>query len=490
MRRLTTRIDTLSARGVLVSMSLAFIAAHTLYFAAGIRFDAFPLVWGWHYLDPALLRARLLESLWYLHSQPPLFNLFLGGMLKVFPGNEGIAFQSVYLGLGFVLYLAVFSICRGLGVSRLIALGVSTALMVSPSFVLYEHWLFYTFPIATILTLSTLLLQRFLSTGKQWYACGLFVTLALLCGMRSLFHIGYYVLIGAALVVKLPQYRRTLLLALIIPGLFVGSLYLKNAVLFGECTASSWFGMSLWKISGRQLPEAQLRQLVAADRLSPLALIDVYSAPEAYPAQYRATRQYAHIPALSQLRKSTGAKNLNHISIVAVSHQYRTDAMYVLRHHPQAFLIGLSGASFGYFKTSSDLEFLAKNKQRIRLMDTIYNYLLYGKVPYNILATGLVPIDSDQPQFFYIFLLIGLPLLVVNGLKLAVWRDAAIRLSSHQRIVIGYVCFNLLYVALIATVFEIGENNRIRFGTDPLYVVLLGVFIQYTLCSQSRSCQR
>lgn len=46
---------------------------------------------------------------------------------------------------------------------------------------------------------------------------------------------------------------------------------------------------------------------------------------------------------------------------------------------------------------------------------------------------------------------------------------------------IGYLCFNIAYVGLIASLFEIGENNRIRFSTDPLSIVLLGVAIQGAL---------
>ena len=35
------------------------------------------------YLDPLLLKSDLLKSLFYLHSQPPIFNLFLGIVLKL-----------------------------------------------------------------------------------------------------------------------------------------------------------------------------------------------------------------------------------------------------------------------------------------------------------------------------------------------------------------------------------------------------------------------
>ena len=61
----------------------AFVISHIVYYAMGVRFDeTSPLTFA-QYLDEALLKHNLLESLLYLHSQPPLFNLFLGIVLTI-----------------------------------------------------------------------------------------------------------------------------------------------------------------------------------------------------------------------------------------------------------------------------------------------------------------------------------------------------------------------------------------------------------------------
>ncbi len=62
----------------LLAVIAMFLLSRSAAMAAGVRFDASPLGYFLQYLDPHLLRARLGESLWYLHSQPPLFNLLLG----------------------------------------------------------------------------------------------------------------------------------------------------------------------------------------------------------------------------------------------------------------------------------------------------------------------------------------------------------------------------------------------------------------------------
>lgn len=85
------------------------------------------------------------------------------------------------------------------------------------------------------------------------------------------------------------------------------------------------------------------------------------------------------------------------------------------------------------------------------------------------------------------FFLIGLPLILAHGLGLALINQPIIgSLTRNQRIAIAYICFNILYGALIGNTFEIGENNRFRFETDPFYIVLLGLFIHYYVIPRLR----
>ena len=50
-------------------------------------------------------------------------------------------------------------------------------------------------------------------------------------------------------------------------------------------------------------------------------------------------------------------------------------------------------------------------------------------------------------------------------------------LDWGQRVLIVYLCFNIVYVAVVGNLFEMGESNRFRFVTDPLHLVLLGLFV-------------
>jgi hypothetical protein len=66
----------------------------------GLRFDASPWQGFWHLVDSDLLETRLAESILYLHSQPPLFNLALGLYAKAFGAAFELARQITFPALG------------------------------------------------------------------------------------------------------------------------------------------------------------------------------------------------------------------------------------------------------------------------------------------------------------------------------------------------------------------------------------------------------
>jgi len=449
-----------------------FALAHTGYWLAGIRFDASPLRYFWQFLDPELLRHRLLESLLYLHIQPPLFNLFLGLVLKLGLADPTPLFWAIYVGCGLALYLALFELMQRLGVSEVLAFVLSTWFMVSPSFVLYEHWLFYTFPLALLLTLSALALHAFLAEGRGWQAAAFCGLLFLLAGTRSLFQWPYYLVSVGGVGWAWRERRRVLASAAVVPLLLLLALYGKNLVLFGRFATSSWLGMNLWGVVSRNVPLAERQAWVAAGEVSPLALIDRFAPLDQYPSQFRGPALYAGVPAVSQLYKSTGAVNYNHIGYLAVSDQYLRDALAVALHRPRFYLLGVAKGWFHYFRSSSDYLFLEANRKRIALLNALYDYLFYGKLPFDLSKVPGLPLNEGDARHAYLFLLIGLPMLVGFGLR-AVWRG-----EPARRTVIAYLCFAIMYVAFTGNLLEVGENNRFRFMTDPLYVVLLGLLLQ------------
>ncbi len=84
-----------------------FVLSHALYGLLGVQFDSSTLLPYMQFIDPPLLRERLLESLWYYHAHPPLLNLFTGVGLKLFGEHADVYFVVCFHALGLALALAV-----------------------------------------------------------------------------------------------------------------------------------------------------------------------------------------------------------------------------------------------------------------------------------------------------------------------------------------------------------------------------------------------
>jgi hypothetical protein len=489
-RKLSEYIDSLSPGRLTAVLAAVFAGAHVFYYALGVRFDDTPLAWYWQYLDPQLLKDKLLESVFYMHSQPPLFNLFLGAVLKIAGYHSRNAFRGVYLGLGLILYLSLFWLQVKLGVSRVVAFAVSTLFLLSPSFVLYEHWLFYAFPVAALLTSSALLFYEVLARRRAWATAALFGCLFLLCGIRHIFHLACYAAVAAAVAACCAGARRKVLVFATAPFLLLFSFYLKNYVLFGEFAVTSWTGMNLWQMTGLNLTLEEKESFLAEGKQSEASLAKPFATLADYPAAYADASRFAGVDALTRPYKSTGPDNYNHLAYVAISRAYLADSLYVVRRFPRSYLKGLLRSWYIYFKSSSDyvsgVRFLdeAGNLGRVRLVNELFDRALYGKVtfqPATRLISDLFLMEKEEPV--YVYLWICLPLLLYYGFRAAsrkeTFGEGAV--GRNRRRTVLYVCGCVLYVALVANGFSWAETNRMRFATDPLYAVLLGLFIEYAV---------
>ena len=470
-----------SRRGMLVYLGALFAVIQGGYLLLGVRFDCTPLTYAYQIMDVELLRTRLLESSFYLHSQPPGFNLFLGAVLKLFPQAYTTAFWVIYLSCGLVLYGAVFLLQRQLGVSRPIAFVLSTLFIASPSFVLWEHHLFYTFPLMVLLTVSALLFHKSLDSDKVWWLLGFFFALVLLCVMRSLFQLMFY-FGAAALLVAFSRNRKRVAVVALVMLVPILSLYVKNWVVFDMFGTSSWMGEGAWMNIGRNISTEDRQKLVREGKLSELALIRWYSPVEDHPAGYTGVVKHADIPVLSETRKSTGGVNYNHEAYIRISDQRMRDFLAAGRYCPKAVMGGVAAGCFVSLTSTSDYGlFTEGDLDAVAPIRHFYDFALYGKIPLDLSKVQGFP-KSNHPRYVYMFLLVGLPLLLVFALRRAIagFRHNA-GLPRIQRATILYLCLTILYVAVVANTLGGGENNRYRFKTDPMYLALLGMFLQFRL---------
>lgn len=457
---------------LLLLLAGIFLLVHLLYWMAGIAFDVSTLDWYWQFIDTELLKTRLLESLFYLHSQPPLYNLFLGLVLKAGGEVYPTLFLCLHLLMGFALYLALFHLLRLFTLSRALSLTLATLFLIQPAFVLYEMMLFYTLPQTLALTLAAVCLIRFWRGADLLTPTGLFLCLLALGGTWGAYHLACFLLVTASLVYLNRTRWRAILIGSALPLILLTAIYLKNYLLFGRFTASTWLGMNVWYLSAKNLSEETIAKMIQEGKVSELSRIGPFAPLSSYPPSWRETAGFEGIPILREERRSNGNPSFHHLAYTGISDQFLRDTIAMTRAYPASYLKGSLGAWFLYFRSASDFHGVERNRKRISAYNALFDRIVFLKTP-EILAQG------GRRYPVYLSLLIGLPLLTLYAIRLLFLKSPDKRaLSEDLRVGLIFLCFHILFVALAGNALQSGENNRFRFTTDPFFLVILGLFLK------------
>lgn len=454
-----------------------FTVSRALYALLGLRFDSTTLPGYMQFIDPQLLRDRLLESLWYYHAHPPLLNLFAGIGLKLFGDNADGYFALTFHALGLTMALAVYILTLRLTGARPAAIIATGLLVFSPAFVLYENWLMYTFPSAALLTISALLLHQYLATRRTGWAVAFFTMLAILLLTRSIFHLAWMLLVAMLLAIVLRQWWRQVLLAAAAPLVVVALWYGKNYYYFGTFGTSTAAGLGLANITTLMVERESLYPLFQDGRLSQYVMVSRYERPELlFMLQ---TPVHTGIPILDQVKKSDGRHyNYNNLQMVGANRYYMRDAIEVIRTFPASYAIGLLVSNRLFFSpTNMNGYFSPENRAAALPMERIFNPLLYG--------VGAKPGFMQQPHFGFV----GRNEMEVNtsAMLIALWCVllaygyvqarrgvvAADPESKPRALVLGFIVLTALYLYVVATTLELSENYRYRFNIEPLFMVLM-----------------
>jgi hypothetical protein len=301
------------------------------------------------------------------------------------------------------------------------------------------------------------MLEIYVRTRRGVSGWAFFISLFLLCGIRSMYHLGYYVLIACAVAVVVRGNRRQVLWMALIPGVILFSFYAKNYVLFDKFSVFSFLGKSPWIKTVGNLPWEERVRLADEGKISKVSLVERFYAVEYYPPEIRDVAGYENIPVLRQTTKSTGEVNYNHLSQIAVSDIYMKDALAVIRMRPKLFLCTTAWAGLTYFSpmplTPPRLQWL------VRAYDVI---TLKIDVP----VSRWIPQLGASRHVPYLALLIGMPLLMMYGCYLAI---------RSRNPVLLFMAFTIVYVTALSIIVELAETNRYRFEIDPFLIAFLGL---------------
>jgi hypothetical protein len=430
----------LPARWGAVIVGLAFLASRFWYHARGIRFDVSTIPYFDQLLDPILLRGRLWESLFYLHGQPPLFNLLTGVALKAAPTNPKVILLPVFLACGLYLGLCQYLIMVRLRVPVIVATLTASAIVASPACVLYENWYFYPhLNVAWLLGAVAWLAQSRGRPGGE-----MAISAAHLGGLsltRSLFHPLFFGL-AATLIVALVSRgaRRKALACFALPGLLLFLWCAKNQVLFGFFGTSSWgsrnVSHAVETIVGANRVQAEAR----LGHLSPAIGVGPFESGTRNEAVFGLTHKTTGIPALDNVNKqvpSSHSVSYNHWSYPATAHFYAHDARQLIASYPRTYFRGLLKLSLPNFLLPVDQSgFFQPNR--------------------DFIATATARFDSfDHSDAAQLILAAGLALSLVAACARATARG--------DRMVLALAFLAFAWVTSVGLVGELGENNRFRY---------------------------
>jgi hypothetical protein len=427
-----------------------FVLSRWAYYRAGVRFNSDPVYYFTQLLDPYLLSHRLLESAFYLHAQPPLFNVLTGLALKLGGEHVDLLLCALYLCVAFAVLVLFIRTLTRLAVPTWMSMAVATAFCCAPPFVLYENWYFY--PLLELLALQVAAYALLRSEGRpgRWMATALW-TLAALVWFRSLYHPVYFLLAVAAVVgLAATGDRRAVLVKAIGPGIAVALLVLKNVALFGLWGTSSWGPNSLHKVIEPFVEKPALQAMVQDGELTPISAVWEFSPGGVYIDLLRLPDERHGVPALDELRKGDSDPrirrnpvNYNHWSYLHAAKAYMHDTRILIRRFPEAYLDAVRWNARHFVRPVTAHGFLAGNRSFVPRVTAVFDCV-------ELALLSLVPI-----------------LLVVSAVSLLKRKT-----PRAERLILAFMLGTLSWATVLSLLAEHGENNRFRFHLMGLVVLL------------------
>ena len=267
-------------------------------------------------------------------------------------------------------------------------------------------------------------------------------------------------------------------------------LYLKNWVLFHAFTASTWAGMATGVVTSFQLTPEEADRLVRSGVVSPLAKIPPFSDLNLY-AGFVDAAPATGIPVLDQAETSTGHANFNNLTYLKLHDLYLENSKAIWRHYPIAYVRSVTIAWFAYFLPTSDMHSFDDVRPKIHSFDRFFNIIFFGQFRQADSRKDLREIKAAGgalmlPLYTGVFLIVGLPVLVLWALAQLTLRRFRSRWKTEEAVLLGFMLFTILFATAVSNFLSSFENNRYRFVLDGYYTVIAGLMVTGLLTKGGR----
>lgn len=444
--------------------------------------------WFWQAIPTIDLLERPWQSFWVLHAQPPGFSLWgwfwlSAGGAKHFPGTIQLGYVLLGAGVVAMTYKLALALMRGRGWALAAGLGMA----LNPALFYYESYLLYEPLVMFLLMASAWCLWKALAGQSGRWLAAFVVMLNALVLTRSLYH---WVFLIGAMAFAWPMWRALrprwrwamLALAIALPGLW----YAKNAAQYGFFGASSWYGMGLYKCvvkgySYRELVELRDRGIIPRF----MEQIPSFSEPPSRYRSYGFTRT-SDVPLL-------GRNDFHNINVPEISRQFGLVAKRLILLHPWRYACAVHGSYVKFCRPPSRFQHLDFHRIKHIGWEPLISQWLYGQWLTDQIE---IPTRIQFGSMFYFYF----PLLMLGG---AIWAGRgwkACRPGQREGMsdgevgdktatpevwarpaVMAYFLYACLYVAVIGCLMENGENERFRFATEPMTLIITLILLR-ALC--------
>jgi len=407
----------------------------------------------WQTLPMDALRFNLAESIWNLHSQPPLFNLYGAFFGRLFYPDHLQFMHYSNMILGSLLSGMMWFVALEFSGNRPLALVTALALSLNPALFLYEAYPLYTLLAAFFLVLTLFCLALFSREKRLRYLYAFVLGLNLLILTRSLDHVVILLAgIPFACVLAGRDWRRVLVGSILISSLSVGW-YGKNKLQFGFFGSSSWSGLGLWKIAVLNYSDGEIERLVEEGIVDPI-VADLYAFSKPSRFAEHGFDQTSDVDVLSR-------DDYNNINIIAVSRMYQESAVRLIAHDPVHYLLNICEAYRTFSCPSSSYQFLSGNAAKMHIHEAISSLIVNGHWLTTRLNRWLGTDPFCSLLFFY------LPASLIIYVVAAVRRCGKSMRNWVQYVradgVMVFSAFMIAYTTLVSCALEYGENVRFKF---------------------------
>lgn len=465
----------------LMLANLAYVAGLGAYKLAGLRFGVGMPETVFQFMPSSMLQHDYFRTIWYLHAQPPLFNAWMGAVQKWSPLSVGLSYHLTFLALGWMMLCGLIVIARALGLGRTAAAVVGVVISLAPPVVMFQHWFFYDFPMAALVTATVALASVWVRVRRARWAFATMATGAAVVLTRSMMHPLWLVGIAVLILIAWRPSRgefRSAVLSLSVPLLLVGGVMLKNQILFGTPQLSSWFGLNLYRTVVFAQPAEVRDEWAKKYELDTLAPTPPCSSP------------YPGVPVLDEQFKAPGILNWNWYCEIARFKHLESVSYEIIRHEPRAVARGVVGSAELWFSTTDFWVGLDPGRKAIEPASRVWRNIVGWDRTWNPpVATSSAFVGLAPDKRFHLSLSALLSAAIVYGAGLAAIRplfrrrrrvarprdgdlDVADSNGGHVPSVRTFTTvvttWTVGFSFLVGTMFEHGENARFRFVTEPL----------------------